>query len=296
MKVGVIGGSGLYQMDGLERVQEHEVDTPFGRPSDRLVSGRISGIEVVFLARHGRGHVLLPSEINYRANIWAMKKMGVERVLSISAVGSFREELAPRDVVFVDQFVDRTRGRPHTFFGDGVAAHVAFSDPTCDDLRRKLFDVAERVLPTTEKGPAGRAPQAHERGTYLNMEGPQFSTRAESYLHKSWGMDVIGMTNMTEARLAREAELCYLTMAMVTDYDCWHDQHEQVSVELVVRTLLKNAETAATIVREAVPVMAKDRDCDCAHALENGIITAPDQISNGARRRLDLLIGRYLAE
>jgi 5'-methylthioadenosine phosphorylase len=255
----------------------------------------VAGVEVVFLARHGRGHVLLPSEINYRANILGLRQLGVERVVSVAACGSFREEIAPRDIVLVDQFVDRTscRHSHQTFFGAGIAAHIAFADPICPDLRRLLTDAAAAHLATLPAGPDGRHPRAHPAGTYLNMEGPAFSTRAESFLYKSWGMDVVGMTNLTEARLAREAELCYCTMAMVTDYDSWHGSHESVSVEVVVRTLQENAAAATAIIRQSLPCFASVRRCSCGQALAGAVITAPAKFPPATRRRLDLLLGKY---
>ena len=295
MRIGIIGGSGLYDMEGIEDRREIDISTPFGPPSDRLVCGRLEGVEVAFLARHGRGHVLLPSEINYRANIYAMKKLGVERIVSVAAVGSFRAELAPRDIVFVDQFVDRThRNSRQTFFGDGIAAHIAFADPVCPELRRRLFAVARDVLAAEPPTSEGRAPAAHLGGTYLNMEGPAFSTRAESFLYRSWGMDVIGMTNMSEARLAREAEICHATMAMITDYDSWHAAFESVSVEMVVKTLRENARAAQEIIRRALPLLTDPWDCPCPTALQNAIITRPDAVSVEARKRLALLLDKYL--
>ena len=294
MKIGVIGGSGLYHIDGICNLREVALETPFGRPSDAFMCGEIEGVETVFLARHGRGHVLMPSEINFRANLYGMKALGVEKVVSVSAVGSFREEMAPRDIVMVDQFVDRTkRSADHTFFGQGIVAHIAFADPVCGALLALVADAAEEVLNGLPPGPAGRRPHLHRGGTYLNMEGPAFSTRAESYLHKSWGMDVIGMTNLAEAKLAREAELCYTTMALVTDYDCWHAAHEDVSVELVIKTLLDNAEAARTIIRRVVPRVARTGDCPCWHALRNAVITAPDRFPAATRAKLDLLLAKY---
>ncbi len=295
MKIGIIGGSGLYDMPGIEGRQERQVRTPFGAPSAPLVCGRLEGVEVAFLARHGRGHVLLPSEVNYRANIYALKKIGVSRIISIAAVGSFREELAPRDIVFVDQFVDRThRNEQQTFFGQGVAAHISFADPVCPALRQRLFEVAREVLAAEASTRIGRPPIAHPGGTYLNMEGPAFSTRAESFLYKSWGMDVIGMTNLSEARLAREAELCYCTMAMVTDYDSWHAGHENVSVEMVVNTLRENTRTAQEIIRRALPRLQDAWECSCSSALENAVITRPEAIAPEARERLSLFLAKYL--
>ena len=294
MKVGVIGGSGLYDVQGLDNVQQVTLDTPFGAPSGPYVCGRLSGVEVAFLPRHGRGHVLLPSEVNYRANIYGMKTLGVGKVVSVAAVGSFREGMAPRDIVMVGQFVDRMRrGQQQTFFGDGIAAHIAFADPVCACLRGVLFGVARDHLAGLPPGPAGRPPMAHPRGTYLNMEGPAFSTRAESRLYRSWGMDVIGMTNMAEARLAREAEICYATMATVTDYDCWHSEHESVSVDMLIETLVENSRAASVILAEALPRLVTPTDCECGRALASAVITDPALFPEGTRRRLDPFLDKY---
>ncbi len=296
MRIGVIGGSGLYQMHGLTNMEEVKIDTPFGAPSDSYICGTLEGADLVFLARHGRGHIYMPSEVNYRANIYGMKKMGVEQIISVSAVGSLREELAPQDFVMVDQFVDRTkRDESQTFFGKGIVAHVAFADPTCDRLRTILYKAALQVLLRQPDGIAGRPPLAFPRGTYLNMEGPAFSTRAESFLYKSWGMDVIGMTNMSEARLAREAEICYATMAMVTDYDCWHSAHEDVTVEMIIKTLNQNAKSASDIIRTAVPMLTGRRrtDCACGQALATSVITARDVIPPETREKLSIFLSKY---
>jgi len=281
-KIGVIGGSGLYDIP-LEDATWHEAETPFGPPSDRIRVGRLEGADVAFLARHGQGHRILPGEVPFRANIWALKALGVERILSASAVGSLREDLPPRDVVIPDQFIDRTRHRPDTFFGDGVAVHVSLADPFCPQLRGALLEAGEGVEATV-----------HDGGTYICMEGPQFSTRAESHLYRSWGASVIGMTNLTEARLAREAEICYATIALVTDYDCWHEEEEDVSVETVVENLRRNARTAEGLVRGAVSSLPAARDCGCGSALGTAIITRPDAIPPEARERLALLLGSYL--
>lgn len=293
MKLGVIGGSGLYEVGCLEDVEEVRLDTPFGTPSGAYVCGRLSGVDIAFLARHGRGHVLLPSEVNYRANVYGMKALGVARIVSVAAVGSFREGMAPRDIVMVDQFVDRTRRGQQTFFGDGIAAHIAFADPVCPCLRTTLFEVAREYLADLAPGPAGRPPMAHPDGTYLNMEGPGFSTRAESRLYRSWGMDVIGMTNMVEARLAREAEMCYATMAAVTDYDCWHQEHESVSVDMVIETLKENSKAAAAILAEAAPRLACPSKCTCGNALESAVITDPTLFPADTWAKLKLLLGKY---
>ena len=281
--VGVIGGSGLYEIEGLTDVREVTLSTPFGAPSDAFVEGRLGGVRMVFLPRHGRGHRILPSEINFRANIWGLKRLGVTRILSLSAVGSMREEIAPGDFVLVDQFIDRTRHRPDTFFGGGVVAHVAFADPVCAELRGVLRRAAER-------GPL----KTHDGGTYLNMEGPQFSTRAESHLYRSWGVDVIGMTNLQEAKLAREAEISYATVAMATDYDCWHQSHEDVSIDAILAIMNQNVQRARDLIRAALPLLPLDLGCGCGKALEHAIITDRSRIPAQARERLGLLIGRYL--
>jgi 5'-methylthioadenosine phosphorylase len=294
VKLGIIGGSGLYAMDGLTNVTEVAVDTPFGAPSEVFVRGELAGVECYFLPRHGRGHRLLPQELNHRANLYAFKVLGVEQILSISAVGSFREEMAPGDVVLVDQFVDRTkRSADHTFFGDGCVAHIGFAHPTCDRLRNTLAAVIDEVLATDN--PHGC--HLHERGTYLNMEGPAFSTLAESRLYRAWGLDVIGMTNLAEAKLAREAEMCYLTLAMVTDYDCWHETHATVSVEMIIATLLRNAELAKQVIRTAASRLAHPApECPCRHALKNAIITQPSAIPPATRQRLAPLVAKYFGQ
>jgi len=281
--VGVIGGSGLYAIEGLEDAREMAIATPFGEPSDAYLSGTLGGVRMVFLPRHGRGHRIPPSAINFRANLWGMKRLGVTRILSLSAVGSMREAIEPGDFVVVDQFIDRTRHRADTFFDRDVVAHVAFADPVCAEVRRAL------IAATREVGL-----RAHDGGTYLNMEGPQFSTRAESLLYRSWGVDVIGMTNLQEAKLAREAEICYATVAMATDYDCWHESHEAVSVEAVIALVNRNAANARSLVKAAVPLLPPSRACGCSEALRFAIMTAPDRIGPEARARLGLLIERYL--
>ncbi len=270
-------------MPGFEQQEEIVVDTPWGRPSDSYVVGTLAGREVAFLSRHGRGHKLSPSEINYRANVYGMKKLGVERVISLSAVGSLKEEHRPLDFVIPDQFVDRTKGRASTFFGDGLVVHISFADPICPEMAQLAYDACKAEGVNAKLG-----------GTYLCMEGPQFSTKAESNLYRSWGMDVIGMTNLQEAKLAREAELCYVTVAMVTDYDCWHPEHDNVTVTQIVANLMKNAENAAKVVTRAVTLMPEGRECKCARALENGIITDRAAIPAATREKLDLLVGKYL--
>ncbi len=281
--IGVIGGSGLYSMPGLETIEELELETPWGKPSDKILVGRLSGKTVAFLARHGRGHRISPSELNFRANIFALKMLGVERIISLSAVGSLKEEHRPLDFVLPDQFVDRTRGRASTFFGDGVVAHISFAHPVCPQLASVLEQACRRARVNVKRG-----------GVYLCMEGPAFSTVAESNLYRSWGMDVIGMTNLQEAKLAREAEICYVTVAMVTDYDCWHPDHDAVTVEQIVSNLMHNAENAARVVAEAVSGMPEERACQCGSALANAIITDRKAIPEATRRKLDLLIGKYL--
>ena len=284
MKIGVIGGSGLYAMEGIERKRWVSVTTPFGKPSDQFLTGRIGQREVVFLPRHGRGHKILPSELNHRANIYGMKKLGVSTVISVSAVGSLKEEYKPTDIVVIDQFFDRTkRSKEFTFFGDGVVAHVSFADPVCGRLRPVLIGCAREVGATV-----------HDGGTYVNMEGPTFSTRAESLFHRKMGWDVVGMTNLGEARCAREAEICYATLAMVTDYDCWHAGHEAVTVEMVVANLTKNSETAQAIVRSAVAALDADADCTCRHALAHAVMTQPNAMRPATRKKLRLLLGKYL--
>jgi 5'-methylthioadenosine phosphorylase len=284
MNIGIIGGSGLYQMEGLRVIEERALDTPFGAPSAPYVVGEVDGVRVAFLSRHGRGHVLMPTEINYRANLFGFKLLGVETILSASAVGSMKEEYAPTDLVFPDQFIDRTRHRPDTFFGDGIVGHVSFADPICTAVAHEMADVAR-----------GAGARVHLGGTYICIEGPQFSTRAESNLYRSWGVDVIGMTNLQEAKLAREAEICYATMALVTDYDCWHESEEAVTVEQVLGYLRSNAAMAQRVLRGAIPrVAARTRDCACATALQFAMITDPAHVPAERREALAPLIGKYV--
>ena len=285
-KVGVIGGSGLYEIEGLADVEQVSLDTPFGKPSDDIMVGRLSGVRVAFLPRHGRGHLISPSELPARANIWAMKSLGVTHLLSISAVGSLREELPPRDVVIPDQLLDRTKGiRPATFFGGGLVAHIAFAEPYCPELCRIVYDAAKEVGATVHMG-----------GTMVVMEGPQFSTKAESSFYRQIGGDLIGMTALPEAKLAREAEICYCTVAMVTDYDCWHASEEAVTVEMVVNNLLANVDTAKAIVKIALPHIAEaGRQCECGKALANAIITRPEAVSSERIETLKPLVGKYLS-
>ena len=293
MTIGIIGGSGLYDFEGVENLEEKRIDTPFGQPSDAFACGTLANRDVVFLARHGRGHTIMPSEINFKANIYGLKMLGVERIISISAVGSFRDEIAPRDIVAVDQFVDRTkRNTDHTFFGNGIVAHIAFGDPVCRDLHGLAAAAASRVLAGKPEGRGGRPPMVHPAGTYLNMEGPAFSTKAESYLYKAWGMDVIGMTNLAEAKLAREAEMCYCTMAMVTDYDCWHEEHDAVSVEMIINTLMENASTAREVIKTLIPMIPETTTCTCSEALRHAVITSSDQFPAETRKKLSLLLDK----
>jgi 5'-methylthioadenosine phosphorylase len=285
-RLGVLGGSGLYAMEGLEEIQELEIDTPFGRPSDALRLGTLGGMEVVFLARHGRHHTYTPTEVPYRANLWAMRSLGVRWILSPSAVGSLQQDVRPLDMVVPDQFIDRTHQRPLSFFGEGAVAHVALADPFCGSLSRLLADVADSLMPE------GR--RLHRGGTYLCMEGPAFSTRAESNLYRSWGCTVIGMTNHTEARLAREAEIAYATLAMATDYDCWYADHDSVTVEMVIANLRANAELATQIVRTTAERVAALRPASPAHsALRDGLMTAKEQVPLATRRKLDLFTAPY---
>jgi len=282
-EIGIIGGSGLYSMPGLSKVKEVKLKTPFGAPSDAYVLGTLGGREVAFLARHGRGHRILPSELNFRANIHGFKQLGVERMVSISAVGSLKEQHKPLDFVIPDQFFDRTRHRVDTFFGSGVVAHIAFADPVCAEMA-SVVEVACK-----NSGVAGK-----RGGTYLCMEGPQFSTKAESNVYRGLGMDVIGMTNLQEAKLAREAELCYVTIAMVTDYDCWHPHHDSVTVDQIVAVLTKNAENATRVVRETVAAMPKARACKCGSALAHAILTDPKKIPAATKKKLALILGKYV--
>jgi 5'-methylthioadenosine phosphorylase len=281
--IGIVGGSGLYDMEELTGREERRIETPFGEPSGPYVIATLRGRRVAFLARHGAGHRLLPSELNFRANIYGFKTLGVQWLLSASAVGSLREEYRPLDIVIPDQFLDRTRGRISTFFGRGIAAHVGFAHPFCRGSSALAYDAAKRAGATVHRG-----------GTYVCMEGPQFSTLAESRLYRSWGMDIIGMTNLQEAKLAREAEMCYVTLALVTDYDCWHESHDAVTVEMVVANLLQNARTAQAVIAGMVERLPIPRDCECARALATAIITRPEAIPEQARRELAPIIGKYV--
>jgi 5'-methylthioadenosine phosphorylase len=282
--IGVIGGSGLYEMEGLAEVARVSLDTPFGRPSDDYITGVLDGVRMVFLPRHGKGHRFLPSEVNYRANIYGMKKLGVGRIISVSAVGSMREEIAPGHIVIPDQFIDRTKGvRKDTFFGNGIVGHVQFADPVCADLSAVLHEAANEAGATVHKG-----------GTYVCMEGPAFSTRAESRMYRTFDVSVIGMTNLTEAKLAREAEICYGVIALSTDYDCWHDVHEDVSVEAILTIIRNNVVMAKNINRHAVKRIGGERSCPCAEALKYAVISDRSVIPAETRESLELLIGKYL--
>jgi len=283
-QIGIIGGSGLYSMTGLAETREVRVRTPFGEPSDALMLGTLEGKRVAFLARHGRGHRISPSEINFRANIYAMKVLGAEQILSVSAVGSLREDLHPLEFLIVDQFFDRTRGRIATFFGGGIVAHVGFDKPTCSRLSKHVAEACGRAGVT-----------AHKSGTYVCMEGPQFSTLAESRAYRQMGFDVIGMTNLTEAKLAREAEICYASIAMITDYDCWHPSHDSVTVPDIIANLNKNTENVQTVLRETLRALGDSRECKCGSALAHAILTDRKMIPAAAKRRLAPLLSKYIS-
>jgi 5'-methylthioadenosine phosphorylase len=282
-EIGIIGGSGLYHLPGFSDPEEVRQQTPFGDPSDAYILGTLEGHKVAFLARHARGHRLLPTELNFRANIYGFKQLGVERIISVSAVGSLKEEHKPLDFVIPDQFFDRTRHRVDTFFGDGIVAHVSFGDPVCGEMAKVVRGACQSAGISAKLG-----------GTYICMEGPQFSTKAESNVYRSWGADVIGMTNLQEAKLAREAEICYVTIAMVTDYDCWHPHHDSVTVEQVVSVLVKNAENAASVVKATVAAMPEERNCKCGTALAHAIMTDPAKIPSATKEKLQLILGKYL--
>ncbi|MDX1386507.1 MAG: S-methyl-5'-thioadenosine phosphorylase [bacterium] len=282
-KIAIIGGSGLYEMEGMEVLGEKDVSTPFGAPSDHFILGELEGVPVAFLARHARGHRFLPSEINYRANIFAIKKLGCEFIISVSAVGSLKEEIVPGHLVMVDQFLDRTQGRASTFFGEGIVAHVPFADPVCEFLRESLHRSAEEV-----------GANSHPQGTYVCIEGPMFSSKAESRLYRSWGADVIGMTNYQEAKLAREAEMSYATMALSTDYDCWHPDHDSVTADMVISTLVKNVALAQKVLKQVVKKVAKKDKSPFAGSLANAIVTNKLMIPDATKERLELILGKHL--
>jgi len=284
-RIGVIGGSGLYQIEGIKDVKKVEVKTPFGEASDKFITGTLGGKELVFLPRHGIGHRISPSQINYRANIFGMKKLGVDRIISISACGSLRDDYKPMDFVVVDQFVDRTNhAREMTFFDSGIVAHIEFSHPVCAELSPALIEAAK-----------GAGATVHEKATYINMEGPAFSTLAESELYRKWGMDIIGMTNFAEAKLCREAEICYSTLAAVTDYDCWHPSHATVTVEMIIKNLQNNIENAKKILAEAIKGMPQERNCPCKDALKFAIITDRKLIPEKVKKDLNIIIGKYIS-
>jgi 5'-methylthioadenosine phosphorylase len=281
--VGVIGGSGLYEMEGLEEIQPISLKTPFGDPSDSYILGRLEGMKVAFLPRHGRGHRIQPSSLNFRANIYGMKMLGAEWIIGVSAVGSMKESIHPGDMVIPDQFIDLTKGRPNTFFGDGIVCHISFGDPVCPVLSQILFEAGKETGATV-----------HKNGTYVCIEGPQFSTRAESRLYRTWGVDVIGMTNMPEAKLAREAEICYSTIAFATDYDCWHEQAEDVTVGEILRILAQSTKTAKNAIRKALKHLPEERQCICATALKHTLITGKKFISEKTKKDLEPIIGKYM--
>jgi 5'-methylthioadenosine phosphorylase len=283
-RTGIIGGSGLYKIEGLTDIKEVAVKTPFGSPSDKFTVGKLAGKEVVFLPRHGRGHRVSPSELNFRANIYGMKKLGVERIISVAACGSLNEAMKPMDFVVVNQFVDRTnQAREMSFFEKGIVAHIMFAQPVCPELSAALYEAGKNLQLSMHKG-----------GTYINMEGPAFSTLAESNLYRSWGMDIIGMTNMAEAKLAREAEICYATLACVTDYDCWHPDHETVTIDMVIRNLTKNTENAKKLLTAVIAGLGETRKCSCQDALKYAIITDKNLVPAKTKKGLDIIIGKYI--
>ena len=282
-KIGVIGGSGLYDIEGMGEIEEVDINTPFGKPSDTIVVGKLEGVGVAFLPRHGRGHRILPTEVPVRANIYALKSLGVERIIAINSVGSLKEEYKPGDLLIPDQLIDRTRSRVNTFFGEGVVVHIPFGEPFCPVLSQVVYQVGKDAGATV-----------HHGGTCVVMEGPAFSTKAESYLYRSWGVDVIGMTALPEAKLVREAEICYAIIACITDYDCWHKRHEAVTAEIILNQLRQNIDTAKRIIKLAVGKIPERQDCNCATALKTAIVTAPELVPDDQKKKLDLLIGKYI--
>jgi len=282
-KIGVIGGSGLYEIEGFTDREEVDIKTPFGKPSDVITIGKLEGVGVAFLPRHGRGHRILPTEVPVRANIYALKSLGVERIIAINSVGSLKEEYQPGSLLIPDQLIDRTRNRVNTFFGGGIVVHIPFGEPFCPVLSQIVYQTGQEAGATV-----------HHGGTCVVVEGPAFSTKAESFLYRSWGVDVIGMTTLPEAKLAREAEICYAVIACITDYDCWHTKHEAVTAEIILRTLRQNIDTAKKIIKLAVGRVPQKRDCDCATALKTAIVTAPELIPEEQKKKLDLLIGKYI--
>ena len=284
IKTAVIGGSGLYHIPGIKDIEEIDVDTPFGKPSDSIIVGKLEGVGIAFLPRHGRGHHISPAEIPQRANIYALKSLGVEHIIAVNACGSFKEEFKPGDLVIPDQFIDRTRGRASTFFTDGIVGHILLNEPFCPTLSQVLFETAKEV-----------GASVHQGGTFVTMEGPAFSTRAESLLHKSWGADIIGMTAAPEAKLAREAEICYASIAGVTDYDCWQEDDDPTPIDVIVSTLQQNTDTIREIIKRAITRVPEERNCACANALRTAIVTSPDAIPPETRKKLDLIIGKYIS-
>jgi len=282
-KIGIIGGTGLYKIEGMTEIEELKVTTPFGEPSDAIVLGKLEGVRVAFLPRHGKGHRINPTELPVKANIYALKSLGVERIIAVGAVGSLKEEKKPLDLVIPDQFIDRTKGRDNTFFTDGIVAHIAFAEPFCPVLSQALFEAATKI-----------GTKVHKGGTYLAMEGPQFSTKAESQLYRSWGADIVGMTALPEAKLAREAEICYARLAIVTDYDCWHPSYESVTTEIILTNLQKGVDTVKKILKLIIPSIPQSRDCACATALKDAIATSPTYIPEKTKEDLALLIGKYI--
>ncbi|MCM8537226.1 MAG: S-methyl-5'-thioadenosine phosphorylase [Lentisphaeraceae bacterium] len=286
MNIGIIGGSGLYDIDGLEAIKEHSLQTPYGDPSANILEGKIKDQKIFFLTRHGKGHKLLPHELNHKANIWAMKSLGVEAILSFSAVGSLKEEIKPCDIVLVDQYIDHTKRTDQSFFGNGAVAHVSLATPSCQKLSSQILDAASDILAQNQT--------VHASGTYINIQGPQFSTKAESKLFRQWDIDVIGMTNFSEAKLAREAEICYLTIAMVTDYDCWHPDHDAVTVDQVIQNLLKNAAFAKELILKSTPNLAINSECNCQTSLAKGLLTPIDAIPKEKKEELEPILRKYL--
>jgi len=282
-KIAVIGGTRLYDIEGMTDIEEIDIDTPFGKPSDTIVVGRLGGVKAAFLPRHGRGHPIPPTDVPMRANIYALKSLGVEHIIGINSAGSLKEELKPGELVIPDQLIDRTRGRVNTFFRESIAVHIPFAEPFCPVLSQVVYQAAQTAGATVHRG-----------GTCVVMEGPAFSTKAESYLYRSWGADIIGMTALPEAKLAREAEICYAIIACVTDYDCWHERHESVTVEIILNVQRQNVDTAKKIIKLALGKIPEKRDCDCASALKTAIVTAPEKIPDEQKKKLNLLIGKYL--
>ncbi|MCM8533033.1 MAG: S-methyl-5'-thioadenosine phosphorylase [Lentisphaeraceae bacterium] len=286
MNIGIIGGSGLYDIDGLETISQHSIKTPYGSPSADILEGRIGNQKIFFLARHGKGHKFLPHELNHKANIWALKSLGVEAILSFSAVGSLKEEIKPRDIVLVDQYIDHTKRNDQSFFGGGAVAHISLANPSCLELSKQIHNATNGFL--------GKDQKIHNSGTYINIQGPQFSTKAESKLFRQWDIDVIGMTNFSEAKLAREAEICYLTVAMVTDYDCWHPDHDAVTVDQVIQNLLANAAFAKELILESTPNLAINSECNCQTSLAKGLLTPINAIPKEKKEELEPILRKYL--